>query len=617
MKKFLKKVLTLAMCTTLLAGTGITSVSAADADSGISTAAVERDYNYWNFSDEAFSDVRFLTESKTVNGLTFNVPEGTSNFSAYGSSQTFNGISFKNAIVMDGSQKFVPGASDHKGTISFEVSGPTIIYVAAKAKTDKTTTDAYIKLYENFYSPINAIDGESFNQFKGFKRYYYSGSSSATIAIACGGEQDMNIFGILTRPYVEDNSSVNKFWSLGSMFTDDTLDSEIDGVKLNFDEEHDIKLSRSGDATAHGVVYTGYVNLNGRGTIDYRNISFYSPLGTDIYITARSSDHNNPETERELLLTDYYGFKLGSVKVTDKVETFKIHYSGNYLGGQTLRLMSTDSGIEVFRIRVITRDDKGSMGLDGLWDFDESRFDNYTTTKSFEALTLCSPLTFINLEKPLNGHSRAIVMEDGGTLYSRTAKVDVIGSATVIFDIAAYLSADSKEVEVMDKYGTILERETIYPGMITPLTVNYEGSENTIYIRSEEDGESTGFYLCQVTVDYEDDNTLSTLKLENSNLHDEIAIQNSEIVSEKEKLEESADKISDIFENDSDEEMDIIDDDILSETDNSSESVEAAEESENIEAAEDTEEADVAEDIDITGSAEESAVEDVFVHEEI
>lgn len=464
--------------------------------------------NTWNFTDEKFNDLGTVRVNEVYENMKFN---GTNSYPLYitGTSVYINGWSFNKALVMSGGNNLGKYSSD--GTVEIDVDGATEIYIAAKANSDGNTQNvatAEMYIYDSNGNSIAPIGGSnSYSSGADVKKFVYSGTNATTLRIA-PGSSSMKVFAISIKSVqAKDTTYIDKFWNIEKDI------SEYDGLDILSGVTYEDYRARN----SYGTVYAEYVNLQGRGTNNSKSIKLYSPSNTDIYVTARTSGTMDLDS-RVLCLVNKYGYVIGysgdnyNPTLSSDILTYRFSYCSDDFNGEDLYIRSLDSGIDIYDIKIKTRQQDYTTIEESL-NFDGSFFDNYlgiisedvTINDTFKiSATSDKTVRIFNRVRSLYDvtYNRCLTLIGQGASNYRNLKINVPGNTHI--KIVAANSGDNtdiRELAVFDENGYIVAKRNI-SNQLQIVEFNYTGGENTLYIRSKE----YGIYIYAVEVSSDDYN---------------------------------------------------------------------------------------------------------------
>jgi C1A family cysteine protease len=454
-------------------------------------AFTTNDEIFINFTDEKFDNLGTITNNYYYNYVTF---EGTADMPLYleRSDRHVNGLFYHRALIMPGRTIF---DDVDPGTIYLNVNGPTEIYITAKSYSDNNSDNDLLHVLKHYGNSIPEVHGSNiYNNGVEVKKFVYSDPYKATIQISAG-TTDMKIYSIgIRRIKGKDVNTVNKFWDLDRInnFTDLTL---LPGITTE-----DFHVTND-----YGITYSGYVNLQGEGNNERKSIIFYSPANTDIYVSARSSGTVSNYDERVLCLVNKFGYLIGQTEqiivpdTNDKaigtnVRTYRFTYLENHYNGEKLYLRSLDSGIDIYDIRLKTRVQNNTVLNNTLnfgllqWNtntlYDDRIVDSTFTIKATDE----KPVSVESKNESYNGinYTKRFSFQGGGSTEYRSIAINVPGNAE-INAVSSYISTPSavRELVLFDENLYIVGKYTI-TSALNDYTFNYEGGENTLYLRTKE-----------------------------------------------------------------------------------------------------------------------------------
>jgi hypothetical protein len=261
----------------------------------------------------------------------------------------------------------------------------------------------------------------------------------------------------------------------------------------------------------------------GRGTNYKRSIKLYSPANTDIYITARAAGEEDLD-ERILCIANKYGYVIGTSHVEAKkgVLTYRFSYNKDHFYGEDLYIRSLDSGIDIYDIRLVSRVENTNT-LETSLNFSDSKFDDYPSTycddfKIDDVFTISASTASTELQtdnkyvylvykdRMYDGkqYTRRLELVGQGSDEYRNIKINVPGSVNIkVIATHSGKSSDLRELDLFDKYGFIIDKnfedfksDVEQQNEVTPIYFNYEGGENTLYLRTKE----YGAYIYEIVV---------------------------------------------------------------------------------------------------------------------
>lgn len=490
------------------------------------TKNVQRSEKFWNFTDEKFNELGTITSPTEFDELTFN-GNTTYPISRFSTIKYINGFEFNQAVKLTGGNNL--GKDSKEGTIEVSVSGAAELYVAAKASTDSYASTAEINIYDSNGNEVIPVDGNnSYSEGANVKKFVYDKSKFTTLRIA-PGSSDMNIYSIAVKPITQkDSSSINKYWNMNKNVGGNYPDIYfMDGVTYE-----DFHVSNE-----YKITYEGYVNLQGRGTNNYKSIKFYTPSNTDIYVSARASSDLYLE-ERGLYIANKYGYIIGQFDndneqtLGTEVRTYKFSYTDDHYNGEDLYVRSFDSGIDIYDIRVVSR----TYGdeVEGEINFSNEKFndiksltENYPYGDVFEiSATADKPVKIETKERMYEGepYSRRLCLIGRGSSEYRNLKMNVPGNVKITLIVGhAGNATETRELVLFDQYNHIVAKANP-SNDIGKVVFNYTGGSNTLYVRAK-DG---GMYIYYVKVSSSEYDSSTTSYVESNT---DAAYINDEIVS--------------------------------------------------------------------------------------
>lgn len=357
----------------------------------------------------------------------------------------------------------------------------------------------HIYIYDKNGNLFPTVDGNnSYASGPQVKKFLYNGVAT-TLRIA-PGTRSMKLYSISAKAIADkDHSLIDKEWNLGDMLTD-LENNNVEDLEVLYDDEHDVKFNPNTMVSYDGIEYRGYVNLNGRGTETYRSIKLYSPCNADIYVKARvsgESDFNG----RALCLVNKYGYIIskssvdGNQGLSSNIYTYRFPYIGDEYTGEDLYIISLDSGIHIYNIKVESRI-YGNEELDEVLDFSDDEWNNtegtiFGNTEFNDVFSVMAtsirPVKIINSDMLYNNetYSRCLSLEGRGSNEYRNLKMNVPGNVNIKIYAASSPNntSDSVELLVFDENGFEITKQTI-SSAITMLDINYTGGKNILNISS-------------------------------------------------------------------------------------------------------------------------------------
>lgn len=274
----------------------------------------------WNFSTYAFSTLGAVTASTTISGLTLN-PAGNTMEVKSGNTLINNRDEYTNYLLLG-------------GNVEFDVTGDTDIYITAKSNAGTqtlTVTD----------EDGNTVTGGSlsYTTNAGVQVVRYTGEPQ-TIALSGNNIRLVNITKRTLPTQVPDWTDSNwsfsdsKFANIGIVSSKIT----VDGLLLYPDVQ---LIDRT--ENINGTAYTRYLDLKGKGSKEYREVSFFVTGDTQITVSAMS-----PTEERTLQIIDGFGCVIGEMTANNTLKTETFNYEGN---PADIYIRSTRGGIRLYDIK--------------------------------------------------------------------------------------------------------------------------------------------------------------------------------------------------------------------------------------------------------------------------
>lgn len=466
----------------------------------------------WNFSNEQFSNITNLTNTREYNGLTLN---GTTSIPIRFESNNryINGWQYNRALILNENSN---GAVSSNGTVEIDVCGPTEIYIAAKAYSDSSPDESELHVYNSNGIEILPIQnpylGEgvgtfSFQAGADVKKYVYNENSFDKIRISAGAK-NMKIYSIAVRTLNDkDTMVVNEYFNITTTNSHPWFDF-TNGVHV---QNYNVR-------NEYGTLFTQYADLEGRGTIYSNSIRMYTPSNTDIYISARTTG-DLYEEERQLAVVNKYGYLIGYVKATNsntnnnnvhigsekligsgsKVLTFHFPYIGDTLNGEDLYIMSFDCGINIYDVKIKTRN-QTEPGIDENLSmrFDSDFFDDYVGNITSElqyndrckiSATSSKPVRIENKTVSCDDetYTRRLLLQGQGASDYRNVKINVDGNVHITV-VANHLGTadETRELALFDENGYICAYVDLIGNTVYKAEFDYIGGANTLYLRSKE-----------------------------------------------------------------------------------------------------------------------------------
>ncbi len=489
------------------------------------TKNVEAVDKMWNFSDSEFANIRYLTNKSEYNGLTLNgtsiVPIDCENNIKY-----LNGWHYNKALVLSENSN---GATSNDGTIEVDVNGPTEIYVAAKAYSDSSSSESWLYVHDNEGNEISPIlnhskdnnDDEREFETGDVKKYVYNKNSFGKIRISTGNKK-MKVYSIAVRTLKEkDNTVLDEYCNI-TVGTSHPWLHFTNGVDI---QNYNVR-------NEYGTLFTQYADIEGRGTISNNSIRMYTPSNTDIYISARTTGDLHEE-ERQLAVVNKYGYLIGCVEAVpksssdntnftnvhkgtekligsgSKVLTFHFPYVGDSFNGEDLYIMSFDSGINIYDVRLKTRN-QSEIGIDENMEvrFDNAFFDDYVgnITNDIMYNNICkisaTSSKSVGIENKTIStddevYTKRLLLRGQGASDYRNVKFNVNGNVHITV-VASHGGAEdeTRELDLFDENGYICSYADLTGKDIYKIDFDYCGGENTLYLRSKE----YNIYLYSITI---------------------------------------------------------------------------------------------------------------------
>lgn len=321
----------------------------------VHTKNIIPDEMFWNFSEDKFDSLSNITNSTSINGLTFNATAEKDMVIGH-SVEPVNDTRYGKFLKLQGE-----GNKDYR-SISFDVNGSVDIYVVAKSSSSIVTRNLILASSKGlvYIQPVNKAD---------CYKLTYTGSADTLYLYSQNSGIDIYTIGYKRNDVqpVQTTNDDNKDWTfdseeLASYSQSNYITNDIttsDGLIIKASEEYPMHMVRT---TNHknGFKYYQAINLAGGSRYGKRQILFDVKKDMDIYITAA---HSGSVSEiRKLNVRGQFGEDViysadgedtNIINVTNQIKTYKLTYNGD--GGKVL-IHSLDNGIKLYRISVVYRD---------------------------------------------------------------------------------------------------------------------------------------------------------------------------------------------------------------------------------------------------------------------
>lgn len=384
----------------LLLGTNI--VFADITDTNVFSDFVKENESEWLFGDGNLDFADSIKTEKIIDGLT--LMPGLS--VELGMRREFGGRYF------DGYAYFPQNGTKDKGSVKFNVSGDSEIFILGRSNDDSVTR--HYVLYDEKTGKSQTLAANEVGTYK----FKYTGTPTTLCLYAKDGA--MRAYAIYVHKYDSTEhialSEGQKYeWDFDSSIFGNTkfdINKNVSYKNMNLfaDETNVMKYNPSinyNDATARN---TGAIDLVGDCQSGSRQIDFPVFPNSDVYITARTS---NSTSKRKLFVTTNYSENLKDedgksldILVSSTVTTQRIKYNGD---GGRMCLRSLDSGIRIYRITVVPR----------LNNYIENKSWDFSNNTNFVAHTVSGTEVIDNLELTSVPHYNIVVKNINNNLYSK------------------------------------------------------------------------------------------------------------------------------------------------------------------------------------------------------